>query len=150
MEFALRKDAQYITQLQAIFSVFAILPRLKSDPAPVSRLRSLREARGISLRELARQIGVDSSNVSYWERTGLLPRSNVLMPIAKALGVTLEELLGEDKPRRVLSPGGKMRQAFEEVSRLPRRQQDHILKVLHALIAQARQQEQESAPNAKL
>jgi transcriptional regulator with XRE-family HTH domain len=103
----------------------------------VSRLRTLREARGLSVRELARQIGEESSNVSFWERTGTLPRSNVLLPIAKALGVTVEGLLGE-QPSRVVSPGGKMRQTFEEVSKLPRRQQDHILKVLNALLAQAK------------
>jgi len=105
--------------------------------AQKTRLRQLRETAGISVRELARQIGEDHSNVSFWERTGTLPRSNVLLPIAKALGVTVEELLGE-QPRRVVSPGGKMRQAFEEVSKLPRRQQDQILKVLNALLTQAK------------
>jgi transcriptional regulator with XRE-family HTH domain len=103
----------------------------------VSRLRALREARGISVRELARQIGEDSSNVSFWERSGTLPRSNVLIPMSKALGVTIEELLGE-KPSRVVSPGGKVRQLFEEVSKLPRSQQEHIAKVVSALLAQAK------------
>jgi transcriptional regulator with XRE-family HTH domain len=108
-----------------------------SKTASVSRLRALREARGLSVRELARQLGEESSNVSFWERTGTLPRSNVLLPIAKILGVTVEELLGE-QPSRVVSPGGKMRQVFEQVSKLPRRQQDHILKVVTALLAQAK------------
>lgn len=102
----------------------------------VSRLRSLREARGISARELARQIGEDSSNVSFWERTGTLPRSNVLLPIAKALGVTVEELLGEEKPSRVVSPGGRARQLFEAVSKMPRRQQEKILDILEPFVKQ--------------
>ena len=102
----------------------------------VSRLRALREAKGISLRELARQIGEDSSNVSFWERKGTLPRSNVLIPIAKALGVTVEELLGEEKPRRVVSPGGRARQLFEAVSKMPRRQQEKILDILEPFVKQ--------------
>jgi transcriptional regulator with XRE-family HTH domain len=99
-----------------------------------SRLRQLREAAGLSLRELARQIGEQPSNVSFWERTGTLPRSNVLVSMAKALGVTVEELLGQEKPRRAPAPGGKMRQAFEQVQKLPRRQQDKIIEVVEALL----------------
>jgi len=99
-----------------------------------SRLRSLREASGLSLRELARQIGEESSNVSFWERTGTLPRSNVLVPIAKALGVTVEELLGQERPKRAPAPGGKVRSVFEQVQKLPRRQQDKIVEVVEALL----------------
>jgi transcriptional regulator with XRE-family HTH domain len=108
---------------------------LMTKTAPVSHLRALREARGLSVRELARQIGEESSNVSFWERTGKLPRSNVLVPMAAALGVTVEELLGQDKPSRVTNPGGKVRQLFEEVSRLPRRQQEKIVSLLEPFVA---------------
>jgi transcriptional regulator with XRE-family HTH domain len=100
----------------------------------VSRLRALRQARGLSVRELARQIGEESSNVSFWERTGTLPRSNVLIPIANALGVTVEQLLGEEKPRRVLSPGGRVRQLFDAISKMPRRKQEMILKMLEPFV----------------
>jgi transcriptional regulator with XRE-family HTH domain len=99
-----------------------------------SHLRSLREAAGISQRELARQIGQDQSNVRYWETTGKIPRSDVLMPMAKALGVTVEELLGEPKARRSPAPGGKVRQMFEAVSRLPRRQQQKIVDLLEPFV----------------
>jgi transcriptional regulator with XRE-family HTH domain len=122
---ALSPECQYVSDMTKI------------GKEKVSRLRALREARGISVRELARQIGEDSSNVSFWERSGTLPRSNVLIPMSKALGVTIEELLGE-KPSRVVSPGGKVRQLFEEVSKLPRSQQEHIAKVVSALLAQAK------------
>jgi len=99
-----------------------------------SPLRELRERAGLSLRELARQIGEDHSNVGYWERSGKIPRSDVLIPIAKALGVTVEELLGEARPKRVLSPGGRMRQLFEAASKLPRSQQEKVLAVLEPFV----------------
>jgi transcriptional regulator with XRE-family HTH domain len=100
----------------------------------VSQLRALRQARGLSVRELARQIGEDSSNVSFWERSGTLPRSNVLLPIAKALGVTVEQLLGEEKPSRVVSPGGRVRQLFDAISKMPRSKQEMILKMLEPFV----------------
>lgn len=102
-----------------------------------SRLRSLREASGLTLRELARQIGEQPTNLSYWERTGNLPRADLIIPIAQALGVSVEEILGQEKPRRAAAPGGKLRHAFEQVQRLPRRQQDRIVEVVEALVAKA-------------
>ena len=101
-----------------------------------SDLRKLRETAGLSVRELARQIDESHTNVSYWERSGQIPRSDKLAAIAKALGVTVEQLLGEPTARRVATPGGKARQVFEAVSRLPRRQQQKIVEVVEALIAQ--------------
>ncbi|MGA7124139.1 MAG: helix-turn-helix transcriptional regulator [Polyangiaceae bacterium] len=99
-----------------------------------SRLRKLREAAGLSVRELARQIGEDHSNVSFWERTGNLPRSNVLLPIAQALGVSVEELLGAPKPKASGAPAGKARQLFAAVNKLPRRQQEKIFDILQPFI----------------
>jgi transcriptional regulator with XRE-family HTH domain len=117
--------------MQAIFSL-APYARLM---ATKSNLRQLREAAGLSVRELAKQIGESHTNVSYWERSGQIPRSDVLAPIAKTLGVSVEELLGEGKPRRTTTPGGRLGQAFAEVAKLPRRQQEKIIEVVQALVA---------------
>jgi transcriptional regulator with XRE-family HTH domain len=100
-----------------------------------SRLRELRERAGLSLRQLARQIGEDHSNVGFWERSGKIPRSDVLAPMAKALGVTVEELLGEPKPKRIAKPGGKLGQVFESVSRLPRRQQQKVIEMAEGFLS---------------
>ena len=102
-----------------------------------SHLRKLRIAAGLSVRELARQIDQQPSNVSYWETTGKTPRSEVLVDMAKALGVSVEELLGEVPARKGQSnSAGKLGRAFESVSKLPRRQQQKILDVVEALVAQ--------------
>ena len=88
------------------------------------------------MRELARQIGEQPSNINYWETSGNLPRSDVLIPMAKVLGVTVEELLGQPKPRRVVAPSGRARLAFDAVSKLPKRQQQKIVDVVEAFVAQ--------------
>jgi transcriptional regulator with XRE-family HTH domain len=107
-----------------------------SMASAASRLKALREAAGLSQRELARLLGQDQSNIHYWESTGKAPRSDVLVPMAKALGVTVEELLGQPKPSRVTAPGGRARQLFEAVSRMPRRQQDKVLDILEPFVRQ--------------
>jgi transcriptional regulator with XRE-family HTH domain len=119
--------------MQELFSPGLYDPRMAAKKNG-SSLRGLREAAGISQRELARQIGQDQSNVRYWETTGKIPRSDVLIPMAKALGVTVEELLGEPKARRTPAPGGRVRQMFEAVSKLPRRQQQKIVDLLQPFV----------------
>ena len=96
----------------------------------------LREKAGLSLRELSRLIDEQPTNVSYWERTGKSPRADLLIPMAKALGVTVEELLGEPHASRSTVPAGKMRQLFDAASRLPRSQQQKIAAVLEPFVRQ--------------
>jgi hypothetical protein len=57
---------------------------------------------------------------------------------ARILNVTVDYLFGHTAARANGGPVGKVRQTFEEVSRLPRRQQQHIVKVVGALVAQAK------------
>lgn len=57
-------------------------------------IRHLRNQKGLSLRELARRAGVDHSNLGKIERgTGSSPTLDTLEKIAKALNVTLSEML---------------------------------------------------------
>ena len=128
---ALHDIVQYIAQMQAIFSL-APYARLM---ATKSNLRQLREVAGLSVRELARQISESPTNVSYWERSGQIPRSDVLLPIAKALGVSVHDLLGEPKPGRVVAPGGRLGQVFEQVGKLPRRQQQKVIEMAEGFLA---------------
>jgi transcriptional regulator with XRE-family HTH domain len=100
-----------------------------------SRLRELRLKAGLSMRELARHIGEDHSNIRYWETSGTAPRSDVLVPLAKVLGVTVEELLGEVR-QQSLKPGGKMRTLFDAASKLPRSQQQKIIAILDPFVSQ--------------
>ena len=97
-------------------------------------LRTLREKAGLSLRELARQINENPSNVSFWERTNALPRADVLAPMAQALGVSIEEILGLPKTKNAALPKGKAGQLFEAISKLPRRQQEKIFDILQPFI----------------
>jgi HTH-type transcriptional regulator/antitoxin HipB len=101
-----------------------------------SILADLRRAAGLSQNALAAKLGVPQSNISFWEKWDKPPRGEILPKLAEALGVSIDELLGFKAPRRKAVPNGKARQAFEAVSRLPRRQQDQIIKVVTALVAQ--------------
>src|SRR6476620_789839 len=77
-----------------------------SDPAPTSvsadrgfeasrvggRLRAERERRGISLRELARRVGVSPSLVSQIERDMVNPSVSTLYALVTELGLTMSDV----------------------------------------------------------
>jgi transcriptional regulator with XRE-family HTH domain len=123
---------QYTARMQAFFQDSMYSVRM-SEP---SHLRKLRTKAGISVRELARRIDEQPTNVSYWERTGKLPRSDVLAPMAEALGVSVEDILGLPKTKNIRQPGGRAGEVFQAVSRLPRSQQKKILDVVEAFVVQ--------------
>lgn len=56
-------------------------------------IRELREKRRITQRELAGQIGVSDKTVSKWETGKGLPDIGIIEELAKALGVSIAELL---------------------------------------------------------
>src|SRR5690349_14870739 len=99
----------------------------KPRPAQAARLVALRKAAGLSQAELARLVDEPQANVAYWERTEKPPRSDVLPKLADVLGVRIEELLDVQAPPTRRAPAGQVRRLFEEVQKLPRRQQQKVL-----------------------
>jgi transcriptional regulator with XRE-family HTH domain len=129
-----------------------VMPRKSTKPKPSqgSRLAELRKSAGLSQYELARYVGVPQANIAFWERSEKPPRSEVLPKMAQALGVTVEDLLivGNERPLNKKAaksngrPAGKVREVFDRVSRLPRRQQEHIVNWISAYITHYEQSRQ--------
>ena len=71
-------------------------PPLEEDVGP--RLRAHREQRGLSLRELARRLGVSPSAISQIETGKSRPSVSTLYSIVTELGMSLDELFGAAKP----------------------------------------------------
>lgn len=70
--------------------------------AVAERIRRLREAKGFSLRELARETGVSAPMLSQVERAETSPTLHVATKIASGLGLTLSQLLRLDEDPRVV------------------------------------------------
>jgi transcriptional regulator with XRE-family HTH domain len=71
------------------------------------RLRQVRTARGISVRELARRAGCSASLVSQLERGVTAPSAGVVYALANQLGISLDFLFGSDD----VEPGQSVRPA---------------------------------------
>ena len=61
-------------------------------------LKRIRRERGLSQDELAEKIGTSKQVISRYESGQRIPKISVAVQIAKALGVTLEELNGQAVP----------------------------------------------------
>ena len=112
-------------------------PSIKERPPFGERLHAMREAAGLSQELLAKRLGLTQRAYAYWERNPVALRPDQLMKLAEALSVGPEDLLGENgaKSRRT-GPAGKMRRLFESASALPRSQQQKIIALLDAFVAQ--------------
>ena len=116
-------------------------PRAKTRPMQGERLRDLRKAAGLSQADLAKAIGERQEAVSFWERSAKPPRSDVLAKMATVLGVTVEDILGirtaEAKQQPLGSapgPTSEIQKVFEQVRKLPRRQQRKVLEMVTAFV----------------
>lgn len=69
-----------------------------------SRVRALRDARGLSLDALAERSKVGRSTISLIERAESSPTAVVLDKLAAALGVTLASLFEDSEPGSAASP----------------------------------------------
>ena len=99
------------------------------------RLKRLRKAAGYSLRELAAEIGISHRMLIYYEKHADRPPTHILPQLAKALGVSSDQLLGMEKVKE----NGKGRDTrlwrrFSQVENLPTPQRKQIIQILDAFL----------------
>jgi len=97
------------------------------------RLVTARMQAGLSQANLAEKIGVDRRVIAHWERRSVSVKPEQLVSLAQALKVSTDELLGIRTPRQS-GPTGKVRQVFEDVSKLPRKQQLKVVEFVEAFV----------------
>ncbi len=108
-----------------------------------ARIASLQCQARLSQAQLAEALGIPQRTLSFYEReAGDIP-AGLVPPMARALGVSVDELLGEtEKKRRAgAGPTGRMRRLFEAASKLPRSQQEKIAAVIEAFVNQHSERE---------
>ena len=61
-------------------------------------IRKLSEARGMSIRQLERKLGIANGTIGKWNRQS--PRIATILPVADYFGVTLDELVRGNEERK--------------------------------------------------
>lgn len=115
-------------------------PSRRKRPPFGERLAEARQQAGLTQEQLAERLGTSQRVIAHWERTPVALRADQLAALASALGVTADYLVGRDLPtKRGSGPVGRARRVLETISRLPRHQQQRIIDVVEALVAQHEQ-----------
>ena len=105
------------------------------------RLVRLRKEAGLSQAQMAEKLGLSQPVVSDYERGASRLHGELILKVAEILNVSADELLGKETNKPKARPTGKVQQVFEEVSNLPRRQQDKVVEFVSAFVRQQRQAE---------
>jgi transcriptional regulator with XRE-family HTH domain len=107
------------------------------------RLRSIREERGLTQRELAQRIETQIPQISRYESGASMPNAETLVSIAEVLHVRLDFLLlGEDGNSGDNSPVNDVRllERLRELEKLDRRFRDTAIAVIDAIVIQGNQE----------
>lgn len=103
-----------------MFKPLNTLPMPPKHRQFASFLTAHREALGLSMNQLAKQVGVTRSNIHYWESAEGLPQPTVLEPLARALKVSYEDLFalaGYAHPEGLPEPEPYLRAKFPGMSK---------------------------------
>jgi transcriptional regulator with XRE-family HTH domain len=96
------------------------------------RLARLRRERGLTQVELADKLGVAQPVVSDYERGELRLHGQLIVKLTAILGVSAEEILGTEKHKGNGTPikNRRLLRRVQEIERLPRRDQQALLRTI--------------------
>ncbi|MGH3086730.1 MAG: helix-turn-helix domain-containing protein [Gammaproteobacteria bacterium] len=117
----------------------ALARKKDSEETIGERLARLRRERGMTQVELAERLGVVQPVVSDYERGELRLHGQLIVELTKIIGVSANELLGlEESKSNGSIKNRRLLRRIQELERLPRRDQQAILRTLDAFLAKAR------------
>lgn len=99
------------------------------------RLVALRKQKGLTLEQLGKLVGVSFRVISYYERETKNPPTHLIIPLANALQVSIEELLGIKPTKKDLDPDqAALWRKLRKAQGLSKRDQKDLLRYLYLLL----------------
>jgi len=120
--------------------VMAGRPTTKEAPPFGQRLSALRKKRGWVQKELAERLNTSRMIIDYYERRAANPSLVFIERAAEVFEVSVAELLGSDvEPAQSRRPGpiSALSLRFEQIRKLPRKDQDFVIRFLDTVIENA-------------
>jgi len=119
--------------VQLIYSRIDMKERVLKGFGP--RLAKLRKAKGLTQTELGERVGISYRMIAHYERHDAQPPGAILPDLARALGVTADELLGlKPAPKQADPKRARLLKRLERVQQLPPADQRALFKFLDALL----------------
>jgi len=103
-----------------------------------SRIAELRKNASITQVQLAELLDISQQTMNAYEMGHRRVPVSALPHLARALGVSVEELLGDDAAAaRKRGPAPRLQQQIERIQQLPRTQQRFVMQMLDTVLQQA-------------
>lgn len=102
-----------------------------------SRIAQLRKEQGITQVQLAEWLNVSQQTVNAYEVGRRRMAVSALPTIAKLLGVSLEELIGEPQKPGKRGPTPKLQQQMQRIHQLPKARQKFVMEMIETVLSQA-------------
>jgi transcriptional regulator with XRE-family HTH domain len=100
-----------------------------------ARLAAFRKQAGISQTALAREVGSSQRMMAYYEGPSAFPPASLLPAMARALGVSVEALLGtETAKRKTKAVDTRMQRRLQQIASLPPEERRQIMQLVDAFI----------------
>jgi transcriptional regulator with XRE-family HTH domain len=101
------------------------------------RLFTLRKTRGLTQSQLAEALGTTQRVISYYETDAELPPSAVIVPLARVLAVSTDELLGLRPAKSTNGNSSVEKQRlwkrFQKMDALPTKDQRAVIRLINSL-----------------
>ncbi len=103
-----------------------------------ARIAEQRRAQNLTQAQLAEQLELTQQMIASYEVGRRRVPVSLLPSLARALGLSVEALIGEDSPAaaRKRGPAPQLQQRIERLTRLPKAQQRVVLQMLDGVLQQ--------------
>jgi len=101
-----------------------------------ARLAALRKAAGYTQAELGAELGVSQRMIAYYEGPEANPPATMLAAMAKALGVSVDELVGTTRPRKAAArpTNSRLQRRLQQLDKLGAKEKRQILQFLDTFL----------------
>lgn len=100
-----------------------------------ARVAQARKARNLTQHQLCAQLGIAQQTLANYEVGTTRFPASMLPTLAQILGMTLDELLGQDAPKSKRGPMPRLQQQIDRIRQLPKAKQHAVMEVLDMVIA---------------
>lgn len=101
-----------------------------------ARMAALRKEQNITQVQMAETLDVSQQTVNSYEVGRRRVPVSLLPPLARALGVSVEELIGGEAKPGKRGPAPKIQQQLERITQLPKTQQRVVMQMLDGVLQQ--------------
>lgn len=129
--------------------ITSVMPAKKEPQTAFGkRLFSLRKAKGLTQVQLAEALGTTQRVISYYETEAELPPTAALIPLARVLKISTDELLGIRPTKKIEGREEPEQQRlwkrFQKMDALPTKDQRAVIRLINSLSGSGRTAEARS------